>query len=147
MRIEKKQIEAVVKTLRKWGHEISDDDWMNLEAEFDTIIKDRPDTNALPGYRGSDPSTSRRGAFDAYPRSGSKRAKVLAAIIRSGDHGATYDDVLQMTNIEGCWKRISELKQGGWVDVVGQRKVSWTGSDADVYRATTKTIAWLRQNT
>jgi hypothetical protein len=105
-------------------------------------VKD-PSRNHLPGFRSTDPDTSRQGAFDAYPRTGTQRSRALDVVW--DNHligGATYEDVERKTGIRGVWKRLSELKQGGWVRTQGTRKVS-TGSQADVYYPTMK--AWRRK--
>lgn len=105
--------------------------------------EERPDRNAVGGARGGDPDTSKKAAFDIYPRSGSYRHRALLAVARAGARGATYDEVADATGIEGVWKRLSELKQGGWLTTSGHRKVGSTGSDADVYVLTPKAESWL----
>jgi hypothetical protein len=105
-----------------------------------------PGRNELPGFRSSDPDTSRQGAFDAYPRSGTHRLRALDVVWRRRAFGgATYEDVETATSIKGVWKRLSELKQGGWVRVEGTRKVS-TGSQADIYYPTLKSHIWRRKH-
>lgn len=89
--------------------------------------------------RADDPSTSQRAALDALPRVGSQRRAAYEAIRAAGDRGMTYDEVEEATGISGVWKRISELKQGGWVTVAGERLIPATGSHGDVYVATSKT--------
>lgn len=43
--------------------------------------------------RADDPSTSRRAAVNVMPRTGTHRAKVLAALLAAGEHGLTGDDL------------------------------------------------------
>jgi len=101
--------------------------------------------NQLPGFRGTDPDTSRKGAFDAYPRTGSDRLCALDVVwVCREDGGATYEDVVQATGNKGAWKRLSELKQGGWIIAEGARKVS-SGSQASIYYPTMKTYLMRRQ--
>lgn len=56
--------------------------------------------------------------------------------------GVTYEDVVNLTKNKGAWKRLSELKQGGWIVAVGTREVS-TGSQASIYFPTLK--AYIRR--
>ena len=99
-----------------------------------------PDAAALGGFRADDPDTSRQGAIDAYPRTGTQRAKILAAIEGAGEHGLTWGEVEKATGIASCWKRISELVEGGWVKALDDetRVIEQTGSKGQVYVATGK---------
>lgn len=142
MKIPREHVEAIYYKLDEWGNRI-DDDLEDLVAEFDTREGDDPGRNRLPGFRGGDPSTSRKAALDAYPRSGSNRFAALRAVWSLRQHGATYEDVGGVTGINGVWKRLSELKQGGWIESRGTRKVS-TGSEADIYYPTQKTKDYYR---
>lgn len=103
--------------------------------EFVVMARPKPDENRPGGARSTDPSTSRRAALDAEPRTGSQRRAALDAIRSSGQRGMTYYEVEVATGVDGIWKRLSELKQGGWIEVAGQRLVEATGSEADVYVA------------
>lgn len=137
MRVEPEHVEAVWQKLYDWGC-LTDVGRMaltleDLKQEFDIVLPD-PQKNELPGFRKGDPDTSRRGALDAFPRTGTQRAAALMAIAHS--RGLTYYEVQQATGISGIWKRISELKEGGWIEVIGQRFIPETGSEADVYRIT-----------
>lgn len=97
----------------------------------------------MPGFRKSDPSTSQKAALEALPRAKSQRRKVLSVIVESGDQGATYADVEENTGINGCWKRISELRQGGWVSDSGNERFNGhTGSYATVWVATQKALEY-----
>lgn len=101
-----------------------------------------PGAPAAGGFRVTDPNTSKKAAFDAIPRSGTNRRKALEAVVSSLGAGMTYAEVEEATGINGVWKRLSELKDGGWIVVSGQRRVPKTGSDADVYVATLKALQW-----
>lgn len=138
MRIEPEQVKAVCQKIRDWGYDIEQIQ-EDLVAEFDVHEQklDDPRQNRMPGFRRSDPGTSKKGAFDAYPRSGSQRWKALMAVRSTYPRGATYEEVVKATGINGVWKRLSELKQGGWITARGQRRVS-TGSEADIYYLTVK---------
>jgi hypothetical protein len=105
-------------------------------AEF--IIEAAPDRAAPGGSRRTDPSTSQKAAFDAAPRTGTQRAVALRAIASAGGQGMTYWDVERATGITGVWKRLSELKQGGWIKVIDTRAIPATGSDGEVYAVTDK---------
>ena len=141
MRIEPEQVEAVWATLRGWRclNTTGDDErtLADLKDEFDVELPD-PQQNSPGGARSSDPSTSHKAALDALPRTGSQRFRALQAIAAASPAGYTYEEVQQATGIEGVWKRLSELKQGGWIRVIGQRKIQSTGSDGDIYALTEK---------
>lgn len=85
------------------------------------------------GFRADDPDTSRQGAFDAMPRTGTQRLHALHAVARAGSGGMTWAEVEIASRVNNAWKRLSELKQGGWIEVVGERVVQHTGSMASVY--------------
>lgn len=101
-----------------------------------------PTENQLGGFREGDPDTSRQGAIDAYPRSGSQRWKALMSIAFHRD-GATYANVEDDTGIRGIWKRISELKEAGFIFSESTRLVPETGSQADVYFLTDKGVKYV----
>jgi hypothetical protein len=105
-------------------------------------------SEAPPQARSSDPATSHQAALDAWPRAKSQRSKALAAIIFARTIGMTYAEVEIATGINGVWKRLSELKQGGWIKTTGHtRLVPATGSQADVYVATNKATARFSKET
>lgn len=106
-------------------------------------MRKNPARNRRGGSRNSDPDTSKRGGVDVYPRSGSQRWMALMAIAVAGDRGATYGDVEDATKIRGVWKRISELKQGGWIETSGTRVIEETGSEGDVYILTDRAKRYL----
>lgn len=91
-------------------------------------------------FRNTDPDTSRRGARDVASRARSHRMRALGAIVHA-HRGLTYAEVETVTGIRGIWKRLSELKHDGWIEVVGERLVPETGSRASVYRATSRALA------
>jgi hypothetical protein len=101
--------------------------------------------NQLPGFRSSDPKTSRAAALDKYPTSGRDRAKALDIIWENRENGTTADDVFQATRIDGIWKRVSELKKHGFIYAEGTRKVT-SGSQASIFYPTLRTFREKRQN-
>lgn len=107
-------------------------------------IEAKPDENAPGGSRPSDPDTSRRAAWVHYPKSGSQRHRALLAIARAGAKGATASEVGGTTGIPGVWKRVSELKRGGWVIVDGGRYAE-NGHYAEVYKISAKGEVWIGQ--
>jgi hypothetical protein len=141
MRIEQDQVDAVWQMLRDWGcltEEGADYRTLHdLRDEFDVELED-PSKNGPGGFRHSDPNTSRKAAFDVLPRTGSQRLRALQAVAVASPGGYTYEEVEQATGISGVWKRLSELKQGGWIRVIGQRKIESTGSEGDIYALTEK---------
>lgn len=100
--------------------------------------KDKIQDPTIGGFRGSDPDTSRKGAIDVYPRSGSYRYKALIEIAKSGDQGLTYHQVEEKTGLKSVWKRLSELRDGGWIYEAGERLVQTTGSMATIWKITPK---------
>jgi hypothetical protein len=92
------------------------------------------------GARATDPSTSHKAAILAAPRAGSQRYKALLCLYfhEHRYNGLTYYGIQKLTGIEGVWKRLSELKDGGWIEVVGQRRIANSRTEGDVYRLTTK---------
>lgn len=108
-----------------------------------------PRDSVLPGFRSTDPTTSRKAALAAFPRTQSQRYKALMSIAKRTDgpwHGATWVEVEFDTGINGVWKRISELKEGQWIEVVGQRKTPTTKTEADVYVITDKARRFIQRN-
>lgn len=101
------------------------------QRDLEESIKDE-----IGGFRSSDPDTSRKGALDVYPRSGSQRWKALIAIAKSGDHGLTYAEIELKTDVNDVWKRLSELRDGGWIKESGERVVKGTGSMATIWKIT-----------
>lgn len=98
---------------------------------------DAPDENALGGFT-SDSETSRKAALDNYPRSGSQRYRCLVAIAKSGIAGRTFDELRQELDLYSADRRLSELKDGGWIESNGQERKTQHGSDAVVYILTGK---------
>jgi hypothetical protein len=92
----------------------------------------------LPGFRSTDPDTSRKGAIDVYPRAGSYRYKALIEIAKAGDQGLTYDQIERKTGIKSVWKRLSELRDGDWIYEAGERLVQATGSMATIWKITAR---------
>jgi hypothetical protein len=101
----------------------------------------KPDSNVFPGFRSSDPATSRDGAKDAYSRTGTHRYKAFQAIACA--NGMTWDEVATQTGIQGIWKRLSELKNEGWIEAAGTRVCKTTGSPGTVYVLSSMGREWL----
>lgn len=114
-------IDASIEELQDDGYEIS-------------LVK--PEDDQPVGVRSDDPDTSKQAALEAYPRSGKQRHKALLAIARARDRGLTYEQVEEATGINSVWKRLSELKDGGWITIDGTRKIQKTGSNGFVYKIT-----------
>lgn len=85
------------------------------------------------GARTSDPDTSKLAALRNQPRKNSQRAKILDAIRQSGSFGMTARECEASTGIDGAWKRVSELKQGGHIVSIGTRLDRNTGAEAEIF--------------
>lgn len=116
----------------------SDKALVDYQEESKKSVVDLLEEDAIGGFRGSDPDTSRKGALDVYPRSASYRHQALIAIAKSGDRGMTYEEVEEKTGINSVWKRLSELRDGGWIYEAGERVVKSTGSQATIWKMTQK---------
>ena len=92
-----------------------------------------PQENRLAGFRSTDPKTSRSGAIANYPRSGSQRWECLLTIARAGATGMTAHEVEQETQINGVWKRVSELHADGWIADTGRTRMTRGGAQGIVY--------------
>jgi hypothetical protein len=100
----------------------------------------RPDDDNLGGFVAGS-STSRKAALDNYPRSGSQRFAVLAAIAGAGEQGMTRDEAAVWLSkpINSVTARITELVQGGFVRQDDRRtRKTRNGSDAAVLVLTEK---------
>lgn len=93
--------------------------------------------------RATDPGTSHQAAFDHFPKAGSRRHVILHALARAGDHGLTQDEVAVETGINGAWKRLSELHQGGWAARLETREGKLSGAEQHVYTITARGRAAL----
>lgn len=78
--------------------------------------------------------TSQAAAAIAFPKSGSEREKVLAAIAVAPD-GCTDDEMLEawVTHPNGIRARRGELVTAGWVVDSGRRRKTRTGQAAAVW--------------
>lgn len=85
--------------------------------------------------RSDSPQTSRDGAADVFPRSGTKRLAVLQALSRSGVEGATDDELCEMlsSSYSSVGPRRRELVAGGWVEDSGRTRLGSSGSHQTVW--------------
>lgn len=97
------------------------------------------DGNRLGHWHGGDPLTSREAARKNYPRSGSQRRRVFDAVVAAGERGATAAELAIATGMKGAAsgssaaKRLSELKQDGWVAATDRTRPTEQGGEAIVY--------------
>lgn len=108
----------------------------DLEGRLAAAVGD-PGAGA-PRARATDPGTSRRAAFDAYPAAHTRRWTILHVVARAGERGMTQSEVANATGIAGVWKRLSELDQGGWAVPSGEERKGEAGSAQRVYVVTAK---------
>jgi hypothetical protein len=87
--------------------------------------------------------TSKEAALQAEPKSGTRRAQVLAWIIRAGDQGFTDDEIIVRSGLphQSVGPRRLELEQGGWIEDSTKRRKTRTGAEAIVWVATAKARA------
>ena len=102
------------------------------------------DENAPGGARSTDPTTSRSAALTMIPKSGTKRRAVYDAIVAAGSRGATSAEAEAASGVAGAWKRITELHDGGHIQVTGSRFDPRTGKDVQVYVAQSQTALRFR---
>lgn len=100
--------------------------------------------------------TSRAGALDNYPRSGSQRDRVLRHVLVSGERGMTREELEQATGLGGntIRPRVRELIDGSWLRVrandmdgaVALRRKTAMGNWSEVLEATEKARAYARNH-
>lgn len=95
----------------------------------------------FPTARRDDPATSKKAGKEITVRAGSQRAKILAAYIygpftdyEAGQRSG-YGDPARYPNC--CyWKRCSELRQAGFIEVTGETRRSPAGQLQQICRLT-----------
>lgn len=94
-----------------------------------------PTANAVGKSRHGGPGTSPAAAKLNFPSSGSQRGRALAEVQARGAAGATRDELQVATGIDlqSLSPRISELKDGGWIEPNGQTRTSDEGAQMEVY--------------
>lgn len=133
-------VEKIYNKLVEWGSlkesQLLLDD---LIDEFSTREqKDDPGKTNRQNFRETDPSTSKKASFAHEPRAKSNRALALRAICQRAPLGSTFMEAAELSGIKE-WeitKRISELKQGGWILAVGEQ------NGRSVYYPTEKAMDW-----
>lgn len=104
------------------------------------------DSRRLGHFAGAS-ETSRKAALDNYPRSGTQREQVLLAVAAAGPLGTTSDEIStrMSLNLYSVKPRLIELREGGWVEQNGRTRRSRAGSQVDVYVATEKGRAAVKE--
>lgn len=79
--------------------------------------------------------TETSAARSAWPRFGTQRMTVLAAIAKAGDEGLTDHELADETGLflYSCAPRRTELLHGGWVRDSGRRRTTPLGAEAAVW--------------
>jgi hypothetical protein len=102
---------------------------------------DDASANGLGGFA-RDSATSRKAALDNYPRSGTQRARVLAALMEAADGagGLTRDELCVALNMPPnvLTPRVKELIDGGWAHETDVNRRTRAGSEAVVVAVTEK---------
>lgn len=107
-------------------------------AELSRVEEDY-EQDALGGFT-ADSETSRNAALANYPRSGRQRHQILMAVFRAGAYGKTFDEIRDDLSIYSADRRMSELAEGGWLEVTERTRKTNRGSDARVMVCTPKAV-------
>lgn len=96
------------------------------------------------------PSTSRKAARDALPRSGAQGYRIARAVAERhswGRPGMTADELSVQTELppQTVSARVHGLVHGGWLERTDRVRKTRNGSDAGVLVATQKLIAELKR--
>jgi hypothetical protein len=114
------------------------------EAEYGSIldkISSALDFPTLPfgdvNVRATDPKTSKLASQSVAFRSGSQKAKLLAVYAEASDEGLTDEQAgvsSGLAKMPKCcyWKRCSELRQAGLIEVNGKMRRSSVGEQQQV---------------
>lgn len=116
-----------------------------------------PSRNQLTRVRRDDPDTSHHAKLDAYPRSGSRKARALEAFWRqwcNGDRLAShvmagkgltdYELSMILDCLRGSASKVRGLlEEGGWVRDSGHRRPTDTGSLAVVWTLTDQGVRFM----
>lgn len=107
---------------------------MQLEIDFQSV----PERNA----RNSDPETSKAAARSNAVRAGGQQAILLRAYYKAGARGLTSEEAGEASGIliskpRSCyWKRVSEMRQNGLLEVTDETRESSSGEAQRVLRIT-----------
>lgn len=116
-----------------------------LVGEIDKLrdaIK-QPAVNSVGLHRSRAADTSKAAAWSVQPRSGTQRMKVLAAIVATGNSGATDEELTKAIPMKPntLRPRRVELVVGGWVVDSKTRRQTESNEEAIVWVATDKARA------
>jgi len=103
-----------------------------------TIALVPPGTNILGSYHTDGTDTEKASASFVMPRTGTQRASVLAELSNAYPGGLTDDEIgerLPLYVNTGA-KRRNDLKNQGWVQDSGVRRLTQTGAPAVVWELT-----------
>jgi hypothetical protein len=105
-----------------------------------------------PGARSTDPSTSRKAALENAPRAKTQRAFILnhlcflaSGVVDRRGNPRTSAQIGRYCNLRGAWKRVSDLHEGGWIEVVGEETDPDTRMKVQLYAPTEKAMAWYNE--
>lgn len=93
-----------------------------------------PGTDRRGLARADHQGTAKAAAVAVFPRSGSLRKKVLGAVWRAGQHGATRDELAASLDMgpNTLRPRVKELIDGEWVEASGRTRPSDSGRASEV---------------
>ena len=90
-------------------------------------------------HRRTDPPTSEAGAKVVLLRAGTQRHRLLTAYADGSE--LTADEAMRKSGVSerSCyWKRISELREGGFIETTGEERAAESGAVQMVCRITVK---------
>lgn len=107
-----------------------------------------PEPEPITMARSSDPATSKQAALTVSKRSPSQQILLLQVF---GDGRELSDeeagDISGLSKKPKCcyWKRLSELRQGGYIEDTGRTKASSVDEQQRICRITAKGLEFLRE--
>lgn len=132
-----------VRSLSSMSEEDAEAEWERLGKKYGPTPGD---LEGPGGARASDPSTSARAAESIAVAAENYRGIALQAIYEKRPFGLTNCELVEVTKIDGIWKRTSELERDGLIEAPGhERRCESTGKMNRVYVCTEAGEALARE--
>lgn len=111
-----------------------------------TVAKVSPTDPKRGGARTSDPDTSKQAARSVVASAANLRGAILRMMVKS-DRPMTPAEIEAAVGKCGLWRRVTELRQGLYIELTGERRVSdTTGASQRVYVVTELGREWVEAN-